>query len=485
MPEIINPPAAAQATPTPAATTPETAAAATPKPDNRTRSQQTADFLRRIVEPKPKKEEPPKVEEKPAATPDKPAAKVDPAPKAAKVRDNKGKFQKPAQAVQPPAPQIDVEKIARETAKGTAEAMMEHERSKAPAPAPLAPEVEHTIRVLTKMGELNPAKKGLAAQYTKFQRDEEAYATHWENENPGKTFNGNDEEHNAFYSRQPDFQNDPDFRRAEIRIEAEALTNEQSKAIKELRETIDQKDRRQTAEREVALARHNTVRQVAELAEDPEVKALFTEEGHFVGKEMTKLRTEDPEKFHLVNGTFNELSKLTEIAHLVFNNVESFDPKNQAHQFLQHELTKAEHALATEIREGVNEGLDGNGRPFLPMQQYFELPPAQRQNYWTTTQEMVTTYAARERAEKIQQFNTEREENFNRLAAKRGYVKNGSPPADKVEPAKTATPTAPERAKVVSPSASVDAIPGTNGLAKKNGPLSGLELAMASIRNRK
>ena len=72
----------------------------------------------------------------------------------------------------------------------------------------LTPEDAKDFAIFQRMGQDDPALAGKAEEFRKFSLSRYAYEAKWLQDNPGRTFNPDDTEHEEFYKQQPDFPED-------------------------------------------------------------------------------------------------------------------------------------------------------------------------------------------------------------------------------------------------------------------------------------
>lgn len=476
------------ATPSAPSGTPQ---AATPtRPNYRTDSNAMREALKRAVTPPPKpSEETPR--EAATATSEAPAASAAPPKKeTAPIRAKSGRFTKKDKSPERERDrEVDYERIAKASARGVSEAMLSRAPQQASEtvvdPNAALPEpVRLQLDVLHKMETMYPSKKGAAERYLTFWEKEQSYADQWETENPGKTFNANDTDHDDFYSNSPSFETDPEYLRAAARIEAEALAKENGDEIKNLKQELDRRDRLAQSQQITRQAMARTARQFVSLSDDPEIKPLFSPDGQFSQEALIKLQSDDPEKYGVVVNSLRNLDAVSSAAELLFSAVEPYNPKNQLHAAVGELASRAEDTLLAEIRAGRNEGRDGEGRKYIRLVDYNKLSPEERSDYWTTSAELVAAYAARQQAEQLMTFDRKRNEHFEALAKKRGYAKSEVSKGIPASKSSAAPSALPERAKPHSPSGAPDPVSGTTRASSDTKPKTALSLISQSFKAR-
>lgn len=164
----------------------------------------------------------------PAKTPE-PAKVQEPAKPAetpAPVKTIVGKKKQPTPATDP---------VAIATAAATA--ALKAQAQPAPRPDPVRQDPsellkdvdQHELAVAKYLGETNPKYKGADKLILEHIKKAESYAARWEQQNPGKSFNPEDEEHNDFYTSLEKPWSDHEFRMAEAEMAAERIVERRSK----------------------------------------------------------------------------------------------------------------------------------------------------------------------------------------------------------------------------------------------------------------
>ena len=99
------------------------------------------------------------------------------------------------------------------------------------------------LRVLDKMGSLDPAYQGMRARMEQYWVKEKAYTETWKKQNPGETLDWNDEEHTEWRAKNMpgDEKFDKLFAKAEQKLEVETAVE---RALQEERKRNDEKIRK-------------------------------------------------------------------------------------------------------------------------------------------------------------------------------------------------------------------------------------------------
>jgi len=198
--------------------------------------------------PEKKPAAPEKKEEKVVAAPDDSKAdedkkeKPEPVKKPADVEPKKPEVRKPEEK---PAPVIDTAKLADDVAERlAAKAAKQQPEAKADPDADLTAGDKHALRVAKFMAEQSQDMKGREGEYRAFLKAEKDYLAKWQRANPGKDFDGEDDEHEEFYSTStPSWSDGDEFRHSETEMIAD------EKVTRKLAAHTAAETKRTTAER--------------------------------------------------------------------------------------------------------------------------------------------------------------------------------------------------------------------------------------------
>ncbi len=314
----------------------------------------------------PKKEEPKEETDKAAkeaeekAAADKAAADKAAADKA--EADKKAEDEKAAAAKTPEKKEEPKAPTADQIADKVVEKM-------APKPEPkqtpkLSEEDAHTREVFEQMAQDDPEYKKVIQQFDTFVVAEEGYRKQWEKDNPGKKFEPAAEEHKEFYdANEPEYE-ETDFHRAEVRLEARKVNQEErqkelhQKAVSELSERIKEIPSEVTAELAAAT--------------DPELAK--------VDLKKTTLRAHDPIAEAALRPYIPELTAKVTLIEKVFkpNAGIPFNDKNP----LDLEVLQDIYQIEQSILQGPAEGKVNGGRTLVPIEDYNSMSMAERQKHW-------------------------------------------------------------------------------------------------------
>lgn len=165
----------------------------------------------------------------PAATP--PAAPVTPAattPPAAPTAA--------APAATPPTTEQVIKETASAVAKEVTRAISEQKPATPSAEAPveleMTPEDQRDLAIIQRMEADNPKLQGKADEFRKFALSRYEYEAKWLRDNPGRTFNPDDAEHEEFYKGQPDIDTDA-YEQARIDLMVDRKVEDRLRPIEE------------------------------------------------------------------------------------------------------------------------------------------------------------------------------------------------------------------------------------------------------------
>jgi len=198
-------------------------------------------------------EKKPKAKVEPTPTP---VPAPEPAPAPAPVAEPKPNEPAPAPTPTPtPEPKAETtEEIINKTAEALGDKIVKSlKEGNEPEPAPvtepqLTSEDQRDYEVVLKMEELGKAPKGTAEAFKAFAFKRYAYTAKWQENNPGKEWNAEDDEHEEFYKSQPEI-DEADFEEAKFELKVDKQVAKRIEA--EVRPALQQI----TAEKELEAAR--------------------------------------------------------------------------------------------------------------------------------------------------------------------------------------------------------------------------------------
>lgn len=361
---------------------PETAAR-----EAKERMSKTQGFWNRLA---PEKEE--AKPEKPAeAQPEKPPKKKDepavPAEAEATEDEPKEEPTKPKKASRKKEPEIDPielaratgQEIGREMAKANQNANQNVPRGTKTEDVNVEVELPEEFRadvaVFEEMSRLDPKRYGnIKKELARYAQAESDYIAKWEKEHEGETFDGESDEHDAFYSKiRPNYEQ-KDFKAAE-----------KSLLKKEVRQEVSEELRTREAETERRRERASQIqpeiqRDMVSLLGDMIREADPANAD--LGKDWASIQTLD-EKNPLLSDVMvtvhNETKPAIEATLRLFRGVDQPDPKNAVHQRVFSLISEAEQRVS---RLPMKDRYDDDGRLFATQEDYAKMSPTEKARHW-------------------------------------------------------------------------------------------------------
>lgn len=370
---------------------------------------------------------PPKAPEK---TEEEIEAETEAAKKAAKPADKKPDAKKkPAAKVAPvaAAPTIDAEAIVDATSRGFRKAMDETEKKKEPKDTDgLSDEELENYKVLTRMGELNPARKTMAKDYVAAVKKLRKYQSDWESDHKGKKFNLADEEH-ADYLGENDFKwNEREYMVAMADMIADEKVD---KKLKPLNEKLTAKEQAETLARKAideapVVVRHQRVAARAMLnALGDEFANILDEQGNVNREEIGKLQAKGSVYKKMLNCADQTETVCGELKRIELGHVpvtEESIVKNPIHKEIWWFMEEKERELmALPEEDRVNQ----DGKQFAPSLDWAKMTPAQQKNHWTFNTEDLTSLYAGKQAKRAQALLADAEADAESIIKSKGYTK--------------------------------------------------------------
>jgi len=404
--------------------------------------------------PKPK-EEPPKTEPKePVTPPPAPKPPVDP-PKTVVSK------KKPE-----PEP-IDAGSIARQAAAAATTAAVQalgpgYKPTTPTEPDPsegLKPQDRHKYEVAKFLSTQDPHYKAAPRQILDQVKRAEAYATRWENQNPGKLFNPEDEEHNEFYESIPEPWSDLEFAKAERLMERQSLKEELKKEYDSELSGIKETNARLELKANVDQKYNQAVGQLIVGLGDDVDKAIRA-------GGVDKLETEDPITAQALMDAVKGMQPLIETM------VQIDDPqgrikvdmKNPLHQAWSEIVTEGENLCAGHVLD--------DGRSFARRADYARMNEAQRAKHWFLTTDNVISGFIDKSAKFLSKKIKEEKDRQIKIAQSLGFVpkasSNGKAETTTAGEDGEATTPAPSGVKPPSPTAGAGAKVGDQPSGAKN-----------------
>lgn len=235
------------------------------------------------------------------------------------------------------------------------------------------------------------------------------YAQRWETNNPGKTFNPEDEEHDAFYESLQKPWSEREFRKAEIAMEAEKIAEKKLSSANAKLEKLDENDARMelapTVERAVLMAADHMAREIGAGVHETIIKNGFD-----------KLTEQDPETANVLAESIGAIQPLVEAI------VQIDDPKFR----IKFDEKKPEHQQWLKLlieKERQYSGQTHEGKMFATRRDYSKMTAEQRASHWYLTADDLLSEAVKDAtASAVERIKSEKER-LEKFAARMGYVK--------------------------------------------------------------
>lgn len=370
---------------------------------------------------------------------------------------------KTVQRREPPKAPVDVESVAAKAAAEAAArvaAIQQSSRQEEKKPEP-DPKTKRQEAIYAKLEELNPnAYRGIGQRMTEFARKEEARAEAWEKENPGKVYDADDEEHQAWYSaNQPKIDPD-DFEDAKVEVRVQAAESRIQERIKPEVEKVN----RRLDEESI-----KPVEQQAAVAVTSNIFKTFVPEGEMTKKAVEEWRDSDPISFEVASQIDSAYRPVVRVVPKLYRGVVQFDNNDQTHIAARKMVSDMESELAdVEPSE-----LEKDGRQWLPISEFYKIPTNQRSRFWCVSEADITNYVALRAANEAKLERDRRVKEFEERASRLGFTKAKASDATQNGQAKPAQTTQqePQKKQEVSKSPSTGAAPASDGKtgAKQDG----------------
>lgn len=314
----------------------------------------------------------PKEKETPAAAQPPKAPDEEPEPKP----DKKGKGRKKDQEIDPmEIARATGQEIGREMAKATQAANVPRGTIPEPdADAELPEEFRPDVAVFEEMAKLEPKRyANIKKDLARYAKAESEYIEKWEKEHDGETYDGDADEHNAFYAKiRPNYEQ-KDFKLAEKSLIKKEIQSELRKEMTEESRTreVDSERRRERAtqiqpevDRDMSSTVSDMIREV-----EPENAAI---------KDWKTLEENNPLLSDVVVAVHNDTKPVVEATMRLFRSVEAPDPRNPMHQRIFDIIAKAEQEIS---RLPIKERYDGD-RLFATQDDYAKMSPIEKSRHW-------------------------------------------------------------------------------------------------------
>jgi ribosomal protein L7/L12 len=381
------------------------------------------------------------------------AAKAKPSPKVAPFKP-KPAAAKPKAAQPPPPPALTAADIAAAAAEGVARGMAKPVTEKeAEKPVALKDADQRKVAVLKKMEELygdaNPKYKGISERYSESIVALQEYAKKWEVEHPGKTFDEEDAEHEDFFKTHDVDWADEDFDDARIAEAADRIVDQKLRPTQKELESLQKENRLNKSQAEIKLAQDDAARTFWAKFGDG-YGDIVDANGNVNATKLEELAKTDPEGLRVMVDAARAIDvEAAEIHKLYAGLVENDVKGNPAHRNINAFVANMEQAL---MKRPIQERTNEEGKDFLPAVKYWNLPKAEREKFWTFTENDVKYMRVTDIASAVQRQISQQEAAFVRWAKAKGLPveeppsgSNGAPPESGSEPAESEAPSGSEK----------------------------------------
>lgn len=396
---------------------------------------------------KPKEEEKPKEDDK-AKKPEDDKGKETPLDK----KPEKPKEEKPKAVVQLAPPPIDAETIAEAAGRGAAAAMAkakEADKPKAPDIADgLDDEERENYDVLLRMEkDFGTAYKGKAAKYAESLKKSDEYQANWEKENPGREFDADAEEHNAFREANQVDWNPNHFTRTLARMEADKIVEKDREKTRAKDEERDRKEKLRDEEPKIQIHKKAVTKNYFKQL-GVEFDKVVSENGQVDHAEIKRIVESDPIK-RIAFEAADSVEAFTGAMYVLANNLEPYNDKNQAHKFVGEFWEQQEVLMKGQPPEHQR---NEKGQMFATSDEWAAMSPARRLHFWVLTPDDLNAMYASVQSKHVQERIAAEEQYVLKAAAARGSVKKEEPKKEEPTPApKKEDAQPPANEKPVSP----------------------------------
>jgi hypothetical protein len=338
------------------------------------------------------------------------------------------------------APVADPVKMAAAAATAAVKAMIPEQKppqSTTQTPEDLLKSDDlHEYEVAQYLAKSNPRFKDAPKVILEHVKKAEAYANRWEQDNKGKTFDPDDEEHDDFYSSLEKPWKDHEFRMAETEMVAERVNKSSKKESDDKIHELEVENARisitPVIERTYTAAAGLLAKKVGDDVHEKIVKGSFE-----------KFSEEDPITAEALASTIGSLQPLIEVA-IQLDDPKSrfkFDPKNQVHMEWNQVMLEKESQLS-----GAD---DGSGRTMVSRAEFSNMTQAQRTKHWFLTTEHLIEEIVNDAATSVKASVEKEKERQKKIALSLGFVPkedsgNGKTKADATKKEDTKKEAAPD-----------------------------------------
>lgn len=325
-----------------------------------------------------------------------------------------------------PQPAFDEEKLGAAIAEGISKATKRDEPEKKEPESTESPEDQRRIKVLKQMEETNPKQyNGLAERYNSNLRKLREYAKKWEKENPGETFDEDDEAHKEFrdqLEKEVEYDDDDYFEAmADLKV-AERLKNvkpdERSEKLEQRLSEFERKEKLRDEAPKISTVQAQAGNEFWNKLGD-DFKDVVTESGQINPEALKAIQERDEDEYAVVVRAAQEAEYLAAETYKLDNGLVAFNSKDPAHEFLSQFAIAAEKRMA---ERPADKQRDSEGRKFVTKAEYNKLPPEKQAKVWTFTADDLNLLLARDYANKTKSKINEEREKFQRRAKKMGLI---------------------------------------------------------------
>jgi len=330
---------------------------------------------------------------------------------------------------------IDEEKLGRaigETiAKSTAAAKEAEKPKVEDKPAADTPE-SRKLRVLAQLEENHPDRyKGIQERYknnlTKFKE----YAKKWQDENPGETFNQDDDEHEEFRDKlwNEAKYDDDDFHMAVVDLrlkERERAATEQKKddpetaAMRAKLEEMERKEKLRENQQEIAKSSAEAGNAFWKNM-GKEFEGVVTETGAISRKALGDIKERDEDEHAIVVQSAAIVEQLSAAIQCLDQRLVKYDETNQAHQVLSQFIRDQGEAM---MKLPEKDRLSDDGKKvFVSDDVYSKMSAKEREGAWTFTTKDIQIRLAKTYAKNAMKKIEHDREWFQKRAKRAGLIK--------------------------------------------------------------
>lgn len=380
---------------------------------------------------------------------------------------------------EPPTPEPKATKVKKrrdvdplELASRAGAAAAQELISRQPAPAPKAEPVTpapppdevpakyaRKLVILEQMAADNPERYGsIVSDFKRSIRRVDEYQSQWERNNPGRKFDPDADEHNAFFDVNDIDYEDSDYAEAVVAVRTKPLAEKAAQADKlaEKLDAIERKEKQRAMEPGLQQVRTSAAADTVKLV-DPAIL------DHAKTPESLKAYIDgNPEEADIVLGHAQMAGELVAEGARILDGGELNDKSPATQEFF-----RLKNDLEQRIKaQPVDDQYDERGRRFVTWQEWVTLSAKDSDSvskYWFLGKAELSKLIPHEAAQIAKAKVKEMEERLERYAKARGYTKaDAAPPGAKgkvVELAKPSTPAPAPAAPAGQARTQIDPVP--------------------------